>query len=188
MADGAVGFSTGLQYVPGTYAKTPEIIELARVAGERRRRLRLAHAQRRHGARRGSSGVHQRVGDASARLPRPDLAPQGRQSESMGCEREGAAADRCRPRTRHGGRSRPCTPIPRRARPSAFGFLRGPSKAGRRRLPRDSTTLQPGHASRRKWRAARRARSERPVVRQGRASHRANPTLNGLTMQQVARS
>jgi N-acyl-D-amino-acid deacylase len=33
MADGAVGFSTGLQYVPGTYASTPEIIELARVAG-----------------------------------------------------------------------------------------------------------------------------------------------------------
>jgi N-acyl-D-amino-acid deacylase len=33
MADGAVGFSTGLQYVPGTYAKTGEITELARVAG-----------------------------------------------------------------------------------------------------------------------------------------------------------
>jgi N-acyl-D-amino-acid deacylase len=33
MADGAVGFSTGLQYVPGTYAKTAEILELARVAG-----------------------------------------------------------------------------------------------------------------------------------------------------------
>ncbi len=33
MVDGAIGFSTGLQYVPGTYAKTPEIIELARVAG-----------------------------------------------------------------------------------------------------------------------------------------------------------
>ena len=33
MADGAVGFSTGLQYVPGTYAKGPEILELARVAG-----------------------------------------------------------------------------------------------------------------------------------------------------------
>lgn len=32
MADGAVGFSTGLQYVPGTYAKSPEIVELARVA------------------------------------------------------------------------------------------------------------------------------------------------------------
>ena len=33
MVDGAVGFSTGLQYVPGTYAKTSEIVELARVAG-----------------------------------------------------------------------------------------------------------------------------------------------------------
>jgi N-acyl-D-amino-acid deacylase len=33
MADGAVGFSTGLQYVPGTYAKNAEILELARVAG-----------------------------------------------------------------------------------------------------------------------------------------------------------
>jgi N-acyl-D-aspartate/D-glutamate deacylase len=33
LADGAVGFSTGLQYVPGTYAAMPELIELARVAG-----------------------------------------------------------------------------------------------------------------------------------------------------------
>jgi len=33
MADGAVGFSTGLQYVPGTYARGAELIELARVAG-----------------------------------------------------------------------------------------------------------------------------------------------------------
>ncbi len=32
MADGAVGFSTGLQYIPGTYAQESEIIELARVA------------------------------------------------------------------------------------------------------------------------------------------------------------
>jgi N-acyl-D-amino-acid deacylase len=32
MADGAVGFSTGLQYVPGTYSKTWEIVELARVS------------------------------------------------------------------------------------------------------------------------------------------------------------
>jgi N-acyl-D-amino-acid deacylase len=34
MTDGAVGFSTGLQYVPGTYAGAPEIIELARVAAD----------------------------------------------------------------------------------------------------------------------------------------------------------
>ena len=32
MADGAVGFSSGLQYIPGTYAKAPELIELARIA------------------------------------------------------------------------------------------------------------------------------------------------------------
>jgi len=32
MADGAVGFSTGLQYVPGTYAQVMEITELARAA------------------------------------------------------------------------------------------------------------------------------------------------------------
>ena len=32
MADGAVGFSSGLQYVPGTYSRTPELIDLARVA------------------------------------------------------------------------------------------------------------------------------------------------------------
>ena len=34
MADGAVGFSTGLQYVPGAYAHQPEIIELAHVAAD----------------------------------------------------------------------------------------------------------------------------------------------------------
>ena len=34
MRDGAVGFSTGLLYIPGAYAKTPEIIELAKVAAK----------------------------------------------------------------------------------------------------------------------------------------------------------
>ncbi len=34
MADGAVGFSTGLQYVPGAYADIVEIISLARVAAD----------------------------------------------------------------------------------------------------------------------------------------------------------
>jgi N-acyl-D-amino-acid deacylase len=36
MVDGALGLSTGLQYVPGTYARIPELIELARVAGNER--------------------------------------------------------------------------------------------------------------------------------------------------------
>jgi N-acyl-D-amino-acid deacylase len=34
MKDGAVGFSTGLIYLPGTFAKTEEIIDLAKVAAE----------------------------------------------------------------------------------------------------------------------------------------------------------
>lgn len=36
MRDGAVGFSTGLQYVPGTYADTAEIVALANVAAANR--------------------------------------------------------------------------------------------------------------------------------------------------------
>jgi N-acyl-D-amino-acid deacylase len=34
MRDGAVGFSTGLIYIPGTYTKTPEIVQLAQVAAK----------------------------------------------------------------------------------------------------------------------------------------------------------
>jgi N-acyl-D-amino-acid deacylase len=34
MRDGAVGLSTGLEYVPGTYAKTDEIVALAKIAAE----------------------------------------------------------------------------------------------------------------------------------------------------------
>ncbi len=34
MRDGAVGLSTGLEYVPGAYAKTDEIVELARIAAQ----------------------------------------------------------------------------------------------------------------------------------------------------------
>src|ERR1700752_2803323 len=34
MKDGAVGLSTGLIYVPGTYAKTDEIVALEKVAGK----------------------------------------------------------------------------------------------------------------------------------------------------------
>ncbi len=34
MRDGAVGLSTGLEYIPGTYAKTEEIVELAKVSAK----------------------------------------------------------------------------------------------------------------------------------------------------------
>ena len=35
MVDGAVGFSTGLIYIPGTYSKTPEVVGLAKAASRR---------------------------------------------------------------------------------------------------------------------------------------------------------
>jgi N-acyl-D-amino-acid deacylase len=34
MRDGAVGFSTGLIYIPGTYSDTPEVVALAKAAGK----------------------------------------------------------------------------------------------------------------------------------------------------------
>jgi N-acyl-D-amino-acid deacylase len=34
MRDGAVGFSTGLEYIPGAYAKTEEIVEMAKVSAQ----------------------------------------------------------------------------------------------------------------------------------------------------------
>ena len=73
--------------------------------GECRRRLRHAHAQRRHGARsRGRRVDSRRLDDWCAR---PDFASQGGQPEPVGRERKGAGDDRCRarPRRRRHGRS-----------------------------------------------------------------------------------
>jgi N-acyl-D-aspartate/D-glutamate deacylase len=46
MRDGAVGLSTGLIDLPGTFAKTEEIIDLAKIAAAARRNLRQPHALR----------------------------------------------------------------------------------------------------------------------------------------------
>lgn len=43
LEEGAFGLSTGLFYVPGTYAETEEVIELARVAGEYRPAIHDTH-------------------------------------------------------------------------------------------------------------------------------------------------
>ena len=44
MKDGAVGLSTGLIYIPGTYTKTPEIVALAKVAAKYQWRLCHSYA------------------------------------------------------------------------------------------------------------------------------------------------
>ena len=105
MADGAVGFSTGLQYVPGTYAKTPEIIDLARVAGNAGGVYAIAHAERRDGARGGGGGDDSRRLDD--RRAGADLAPESRQPEPLGRQRPGAGDDRRRPQPRRRRDGRP---------------------------------------------------------------------------------
>ena len=61
MRDGAWGLSTGLIYNPGTYAKTDELIALAKVAAAHGGILRQPHPpRRRRRARRHSGGHHDR--------------------------------------------------------------------------------------------------------------------------------
>ena len=87
MTDGAWGLSTGLIYNPGTYAKTDEIIALAKIAGKHGG-LYASHIrdESRRSARRHRGSHRDRPG---RRLPRPHLAHQG-----VGARRRGA----CRPR------------------------------------------------------------------------------------------
>ncbi len=75
MKDGAVGLSTSLIYPPGAYAKTEEIVELARPAAAQRRRLLQPHAER----ERRTSRSHRRGAARGERVgnPRPHLPPQG---------------------------------------------------------------------------------------------------------------
>ena len=92
MTDGAVGFSTGLQYVPGTYAKTCEVMELARVAGNAGG-VYASHMRNEGTALEESVAETIRVGELTG-APRADLAPESRQPEPLGREREGTGADR----------------------------------------------------------------------------------------------
>ena len=82
MRDGAVGVSTSLEYAPAPYAKTEELIALAAEAGEIRRHLCHAHAQRKRcragGDRRGAAHRPRRP------HPRGDMAPQSRGQGRIG--------------------------------------------------------------------------------------------------------
>ena len=200
MADGAVGFSTGLQYVPGTYARPSEIIDLARSRRQRRRRLCHAHAQRRHRARAGDR--RSRSASAHRRRAGADLAPQGGQPEQVGREREGPGADRCGEGPWHQRRWPISTRIRRPARRSASASRPGRSRAAPRPSRRGSTTRRSGRRSRKRWRALlaergltdlsfavvaslrRRSLAQRPVDEAGRGEaeglgHRRRPARGG---------
>ncbi len=92
MTDGAVGLSTGLQYVPGTYARVPELVELAQIAGNAGG-VYASHMRNEGTALEEAMAETIRIGEMTSG-PRPDLPPQGGQSEPLGREPEGAGDDR----------------------------------------------------------------------------------------------
>ena len=98
IVDGAVGLSTGLQYVPGTSSKPNEILELARVAANEGG-MYATHMRNEGTALEAAIAESIQVG-ADARHAAPDFAPQGGQSEPLGRERRRVEADRRRPGAR----------------------------------------------------------------------------------------
>ena len=95
MRDGAVGFSTGLQYVPGTYADQAEIVALAKTAAQSGG-LYATH-MRNEGTELEAAVKEALDIGAAAQMPGRDLAPQsgraeplGRAAKSIGDDRRGA--------------------------------------------------------------------------------------------------
>ncbi len=82
MQDGAVGFSTGLLYVPGTYATTEEVISLAKVAVRVRWCLCEPHSRAGSNAAR----VHRRGGSGRTRSRHAgtNISPQGERPHPVG--------------------------------------------------------------------------------------------------------
>ena len=92
MQAGAIGMSTGLVYVPGAYAQTPELIELAKVVAKYGG-IYTSHI-RNEGAGVLAGG---RGGDRdrrAVRLPGADLAPQGGGRERVRADEAVAAVHR----------------------------------------------------------------------------------------------
>ena len=92
MADGAVGFSTGLQYVPGHLRQPPEIIDLAGVAANAGG-IYASHMRNEGTELEKSIAETIRVGEMTGGARR-DLAPEGGQPEPLGRQRQGAGDDR----------------------------------------------------------------------------------------------
>ena len=148
MADGAVGFSSGLQYVPGTYAKAPEIIDLARVAGNAGG-VYATHMRNEGTALEAAVEESIRVGlTTGARVQISHLKVDS-PSRWGASEKALAMIDAARSR----GVDVMADQVPRTPRParlSVFAFRPGRSKAASRRSPRASTIPSSGRASRKR--------------------------------------
>ncbi len=82
MREGAFGLSTGLFYVPGAFARTSEVVALARAVGRAGRHSRLPHARRgcRRPGQRPRDGDHRRAGGPA----HPDHPPQDHRPRRAG--------------------------------------------------------------------------------------------------------
>ena len=114
MKDGAWGLATGLIYNPGTYAKTDELIALAKVAAQARRASTPATSATR------ATGLLDAIEEAmthrpEAGLPRPHLAHQGVGQARVGQVGRRRRADRDGPQ----GRARASPPTSTRTSPAA---------------------------------------------------------------------
>ena len=184
--DGAVGFSTGLQYVPGTYAKTPEIIELARVA---------ANAGGLYASHMRNEGTDARSRRSTRRFASARRAARGVQISHLKVDspsRWGASAQALAmidaARTR--GVEVDADQYAYTAASSSLGIrfpswaLEGGQRQDRRAAER-SGDLDAG--SRREMpRPARRARAATTCRSRGSRHTAADPSLNGLSMKEVA--
>ena len=105
MGDGALGLSTGLAYIPGTYAPTEEL--------SRSPSQRVSTAASTSSHMRDEGGLRPRLGEGDdpdrrgGPDPGPDQPSQGRRPPPVGTERGFAGADRRGPRPRRGRNLRP---------------------------------------------------------------------------------
>ncbi len=153
---GRSGSPPGLQYVPGTYAETSEIVELARVACKAGG-LYASHMRNEGTAIDASVAETIGVGEAVG-LPGADLPPEIDSPKNWGAGRRALSGST--PPDRAASTSRPTnTPTPPPPRPFRSASRSGLSKAGRRRSTSASTTRRPGPRSARRCTACSSAAS-----------------------------
>ena len=183
MVDGAVGFSTGLQYVPGTYSKTPEIIDLARVAANEGG-LYASHMRNEGTALEEAVQETLRVGDAAgARVQISHLkvdSPSRWGASARALELMNTARAR--------GMAVEADQYAYTAASSTLGIrfpswvLEGGQQRVAERLNDPATWLR----IRDEMRVMLAERGLKDLSFASVASHRGDPTLNGLSMEQVA--
>ena len=185
MADGAVGFSTGLQYVPGTYADNDEIVGAGEGGGNSRAALYASHMRNEGTELEQAVAEAIRVGEA-ARLPVQISHLKVDSPSRWGASAKALAMiDAARAR----GVRRQRRSVRLHAASSNLG-IRFPSWAleGGQARDRDAARRRrrPGRRSRARCaRCSPSAASTDLLVRRV-ADYPADPSLNGLTMPQVA--